>query len=188
MPLLGKGKIILSCLKMEANGADINNRPCSLPGGKQGSFIEGYQMTLEFKNRLAYLCCCKPTDNETGLLPDVIMTSNIDWDPKLYDNDIDSFEDFHDPTLDVNDHFIPFHTYGEYRHRTVATHHLIEEEANFDTIEYNDFEDLVDDILDTVNPTPVKDTSVVTLTIDDQQPNFDLLRPLFGWAPADTIK
>jgi hypothetical protein len=33
MALLGKGKSFISCLKMEAYGADINNQPCSLPGG-----------------------------------------------------------------------------------------------------------------------------------------------------------
>jgi hypothetical protein len=35
MALLGNGKSILSCLQMEADGADINDRPHSLPGGKQ---------------------------------------------------------------------------------------------------------------------------------------------------------
>ena len=35
MALLGKVKSILSCLQMEAYGADINDCPCSLPGGKQ---------------------------------------------------------------------------------------------------------------------------------------------------------
>jgi hypothetical protein len=32
------------------------------------------------------------------------MTSDVDWDQKLYDNDIVSFEDFHDPTFDAVDH------------------------------------------------------------------------------------
>jgi hypothetical protein len=77
---------------------------------------------------------------------------------------------------------------GDYRHSTVATHHLVEDEEYFDTIEYNAFEDLVDDLLDSVNPKPVKDTYVVTLNNVDQKPNFDLLHPLFGWAQADTVK
>jgi hypothetical protein len=51
----------------------------------------------------AYLRC-KPTEDETGSLSHVNMTSDVDWDPKLYDNDIESFKDFHDPTLGVVDH------------------------------------------------------------------------------------
>jgi hypothetical protein len=50
MALLGKGKSILSCLQMEAYGADINDRYCSLPGGKQRILVDGYQLPLDFKN------------------------------------------------------------------------------------------------------------------------------------------
>jgi hypothetical protein len=92
------------------------------------------------------------------------MTSNVYWDPNPYDNDIESFEDFHDPTLYVVDHITPFNAYGEYRNRKVATHHLVEEEEYFDTIEYTDFDSLVDDLIDSVNSQPVTDTYVVTLT------------------------
>jgi hypothetical protein len=81
----------------------------------------GYQIPLDFKNGLAYLCCRKPTEDETGLMPHVIMTSDVDLDPKLYDNDIESFEDFHDPTLNLVDHINPFNAYGEYRNHTVDT-------------------------------------------------------------------
>ena len=101
MALLGKGKSILSCLQMEAYGADINDRSRLLPGGKQGILMDGYQMPLEFKNGLAYLRCRKPTDEELCSLPHVIMmTSDIDWDPSLYDNIIENIEEFHDTSID----------------------------------------------------------------------------------------
>jgi hypothetical protein len=41
MALLGKGKIILSCLQMEAHGADIHDCSSLLPGGKQRILIDG---------------------------------------------------------------------------------------------------------------------------------------------------
>jgi hypothetical protein len=50
--LLGTGKSILSCLQMEAYGADINDRSCSLPGGKQRILVDGYQLPLQFENGL----------------------------------------------------------------------------------------------------------------------------------------
>ena len=108
MALLGKGKRILSCLQMEAFGADINDRPRSLSGGKQRILMDGYQIPLQFKNGLAYLPCRKPTADELGLLPHVVMTSDVDWDPSLYDNVIEDMDDFHDPTLDFIDHDNPF--------------------------------------------------------------------------------
>jgi hypothetical protein len=188
MALLGKGKSILSCLQMEAFGADINDRSRLLPGGQQRILIDGYQLPLDFKNGLPYLRCRKPTDEELSLLPHIIMTADLDWDPSTYDNDIDDLEKFHDTSIDDNEHE-HFDQYGEYRHRTVATHSTLPEEEFFDAIEYIDFDDLVDDLFDTIHPERVNDIYEIQLTdVSKVKPNFELLRPLFGWAPADTIK
>jgi hypothetical protein len=99
MELLGKGKSVLSFRQMEPFGADINDRHRSLPGGKQRVLMDGYQIPLQFKNGLAYLLYRKPTEEELGLLPHEVMTSDVDWDPSLYDNVIDGMDYFHDPTL-----------------------------------------------------------------------------------------
>jgi hypothetical protein len=75
-----------------------------------------------FSSGLAYRPCRKPNEDKLGLLPHVAMTSDVDWDPSLYDNVINNIDDFHDPTFDFIDHDNPFNEYGEYRHRTaVAT-------------------------------------------------------------------
>jgi hypothetical protein len=57
MVLLGKGKSILSCIQMEAFGADSNDQSQLLPGGKQRILMDGYQLSLDFKNGLPYLHC-----------------------------------------------------------------------------------------------------------------------------------
>jgi hypothetical protein len=190
MALLGKGKSILSCLQMEAFGADINDRSRLLPGGKQRIVIDGYQLPLNFKNGLPYLRCRKPTEDDLSSLPHIIMTADIDWDPSTYDNVIEDIAKFHDTSIDENEDK-NFNQYGDYRHRTVAIHSrsTLPEEEFFDAIEYIDFDDLVDDLLDTVTPESVNDIYDIHLTdVNPVQPNFELLRPLFGWAPADTIK
>jgi predicted Zn-dependent protease len=64
----------------------------------------------------------------------------------------------------------------------------VNEEEYFDTIKYNAFDNIVDDLIDSVNPQPVTDTHVATLTNVYQEPNFDLFILLFGWALVDTIK
>ena len=91
-------------------------------------------MPLEFKNGLAYLRCRKPTNDELNSLPHVIMTSDVDWDPSFYDNIIESIEEFHDTS--INDHEdANFDQYGEYRHRTIATHTTIPGVEFFDAME-----------------------------------------------------
>jgi hypothetical protein len=55
LALLGKGKIMLSCLQIEAHGADINDLSHLLPRGKQRILMDGYQLPLDFKNGLPYL-------------------------------------------------------------------------------------------------------------------------------------
>jgi hypothetical protein len=140
---------------MEAYGADINDRPLSLPGDKQRILFDGYQIPLHFKNGLASLPCRKPADDERGTLPHVIMTSDVDWDPCVYDNIIDDIVVFHDPSIDLIEHDNPFDDYGEYRHRTVATHKFLDEEELFDSMECVDYDNLVDDLMNAHNPTVV---------------------------------
>jgi hypothetical protein len=116
MALLGKCKSILSCLQMEAFGADINARSRMLPGGEQLILVDGYQLPLDFKNGPPYLRCRKPNAAELGLLPHIRMTSDVEWDPSLYDNSIEDIEKFHDTTENENEHK-DFNCCGEYRHR-----------------------------------------------------------------------
>ena len=188
MALLGKGKSILSCIQMESFGADINDRSRLLPGGKQRILIDGYQLPLDIQNGLPYLQCRKPTEMELASLPHIIMTSDNDWDPSIYDNDITDLEAFHDVTVEdpIHEHF---NQYGEYRHRTVATHNIIEEDEFFDANDYMDYDDQVDDVIDTLQPEIVADIYNVSVTeVSSREPNYEVLRPLFGWAPTATIK
>jgi hypothetical protein len=129
-----------------------------------------------------------PTSKELVSLPHIIMTSDIEWDPSQYDKELDDLADFFDPSEDANEDE-HFDQYGEYRHRTVATHHTCLEEEFYDAREFIDFNEQVDDLLDTIHSEVVSDIYGVHSTeVSKVDPNFDLLRPLFGWAPADTIK
>jgi hypothetical protein len=188
MGLLGKGKSILSCLQMEAYGADINDRSYSLPGGQQRILIDGYQLPLDFKNGLPYLRCRKPTDAELSSLPHIIMTSDVYWDLKQYDLTFNEIKQFHDTSMVDYEHE-HFDQYGEYQHRTVANHDITMEEELLDAMEYLDVPDIVDDIIDSIYPNSVRNTYAVHLNnVKPAPPNFELLRPLFGWTPADTVK
>jgi hypothetical protein len=172
MTLLGKGKSILSCLQMDACGANIYGRSCSLPGGKQRILVDGYQIPLNFKNGLPYLCCRKPTEAELSSLPQIIMTSDVDWDPKQYDITFDGIKEFH-VTSQVDFGHEHFDQYGEYQHWTAATHRFVSEEDLFDTLEYFEIADILDDIFDTLHPGNVCSTYVAHLSnVTPAQSNF----------------
>jgi hypothetical protein len=54
---------------------------------------------------------------------------------------------------------------------------------------YTDFSDIVDDVIDNVHLAVVCNVCDLNLTdVAKVKPDFALLRPLFGWAPEDTIK
>jgi hypothetical protein len=187
MAHLGKGKSILSCIQMEHFGAVINDKPTRL-GGKQCIVIDGYQIPLDINGGLPYLRCRKPTPDEVANLPHLIMTADVDWDPCICDNNIDDMEQFYDAEMDaVSDS--PFDQFGDYRHRTIATH-IIEPEAEFfDATEILSYDDRVDNFFDALHPNEVQMVyDINTITVSTKPPDFDLIRPLFGWAPSDTIK
>jgi hypothetical protein len=167
---------------MEHYGAEINEKSLFLPGGQQRVVMDGYQIPLTFCNGLAYLKCRPPTDDEVDSLPHVIMTADVDWDPTPYDNVISDLQKFYDPDIEeVNP--------GNYRHRTVATHLVQPEPEIFDVHEYLAYDDLTDDIVDALNPNVVQDIyQVNNLDIRASPKDYNLLRPFFAWAPADTIK
>jgi hypothetical protein len=59
----------------------------------------------------------------------------------------------------------------------------------FDAAMYTDFSDIVDNVIDNVHLVVVSNVYDLNLTdVTKVKPDFALLRPLFGWAPADTIK
>jgi hypothetical protein len=88
MALLGTGKSILSCIQTESHGADINEKPRLIPGGKQRILMDNYQIPLDINNRLAYLRCRPPTPHKLETLPSIIMIADVDSYPSIFDNDI----------------------------------------------------------------------------------------------------
>ena len=47
---------------------------------------DGYSLPLSIRDGLAYLDIRKPTDQEYKTLPHVILTSDVDWDPRVLDH------------------------------------------------------------------------------------------------------
>ena len=116
------------------------------------------------------------------------MTSDVNWDPTIYDNVIEDFNHFYDAEEEDHQSSYPFDDVGEYLHRTVATHTTNTESEFFDAYENPDLIDVIDDIIDSYQCEQVNDIyGANAMVTKPHQQDFNLLRPFFGWAPADTI-
>jgi hypothetical protein len=84
------------------------------------------------------------------------MTADFDWDPTSYDNVISDLHKFYDQDIDKVPHG-NFDAHGNYLLRTVATHLVQSEPEFFDVHKFLAFDDIIDDILDSLNPSIVED-------------------------------
>jgi hypothetical protein len=237
-----QGRSIHSSCQLESFANDVNDRSIRTPGGLQRiETVDGYVFPLSIRDGLPYLAMRPYTDDEFDTLPHVILTSDVDWDPRVLDFDIDDDDNWYDAISDNVNHTDLFDVYGEYKGRTpdldvsstdiwfdtvtpdqhtrsqmdVATFTCSEHAfrvQNFDNDDFhavllandtelvdasgpedNSFADIPPDsavydtwydaILDDIDATPAP---ARTLKVHD--PDYEKLRPLFGWMPTKTIK
>jgi hypothetical protein len=48
------------------------------------------------------------------MLSHIITTSDVVWDPSLFDNSNDNIQEFYDPVEEILEHEYNFDQYGEY--------------------------------------------------------------------------
>jgi hypothetical protein len=116
------------------------------------------------------------------------MTADIDWDATSYDNIILDLHKFNDQDIDEVPHG-NFDAHGNYLHSMVATH-LVQAELEFLNVhEFFAFDDIMDNILDSLNPSLVEDIyQLNNLDVHNSPQDYSLLRPFFACDSADTIQ
>jgi hypothetical protein len=122
--------------------------------------MDGYQIPLKFRG-LAYLMCHPPKDAEVYSLPHLIMMADVDWDPTSYDNVISDLHKFFDQDIDDIPH-ASFGAHGNYLHCTATTHLVHPEPEFFNVHKFLAFDDIIDDIVDSLNPSLVEDIFLVS--------------------------
>ena len=166
------GKTIHSSAQMEANGVEVDDR--AIPkGGHQRIIAQGgYVIPLQVRSGLVYMDMRPPTDEELAIpskggLPQVIVTSDLDWHPSSVDFEHDA-EQWFDAMQELPDldHDLPFDDYGEYLHG----HEL---EATY---------------LNTFQSNNTVQSQAQARTIDPSPTDFEALQPKFGWLPIDVIR
>jgi hypothetical protein len=242
-----QGRSIHSSCQLESFANDVNDRSIHTPGGLQRiKTVDGYVFPLSVRDGLPYLDMRPYTDDEFNTLPHVVFTSDVDWDPRILDFDVEGVNEWYDAISDNVDHSELFDVFGDYKGRTpdldvsstdiwfdtVAPDQYLRaqiEEATFicsehavrvQNFDHDNFADVffvndtkaVDDAVDNVDPvtTPaeavppdqavfdewyaeVSDDATNTnnaqaRTFKVQDPDYEKLRPLFGWMNTKTIK
>ena len=119
---MGRNRSILSSFQMEHHGNDVDEKHPALGGKGTISTPDGYIFPLSFAAGLAYINMRSFTDDEYQKLPHVIMTSDKDWDPTVFDKhyDINALAKQMSQEL----HLLPHKDYdltGEYIHHHEVT-------------------------------------------------------------------
>jgi hypothetical protein len=97
----------------------VNDKSTHVPGGKQQKqTLIGYIIPLIIKDGLARLDIRPNTNHELNSLPHVLLTSELEWDPTVLDDD--NIERQH-PDIDFLTNK-SFDEYGHFRHRVNVQH------------------------------------------------------------------
>jgi hypothetical protein len=237
-----QGRSIHSSCQLEAFNNDVNDKSIHIPGGLQRiQTPDGYVFPLSILDGLPYLGMRPYTDAEFDSLPHVILTSDVDWNPRVLDFDIDNDDAWYDAISDNVNHSELFDVFGNDKGRvdeleassadiwfdtvTPDQHARAQiEEATFICSEHahrvhhfdnDDFKAVLlanatesdtanDKVKDKVDDTPL-DSGIpaVEMVTDDEdsdgddapartfkvkKPDYDKMRPLFGWMDTKTIK
>ncbi len=204
----GKGTSIHSSPQLEFYKNKVSDRSVKVGGLQRIETLDGYVIPISIKNGLARMQIRPYTDQEWEDLPHVIMTSDVTWDPSILDYDasadeawFDALDNIEEDTMDIFDEF------GNYRHRIHSAFHEmdpsdLEDAADYaayhahfthiypsadDHMIYRDPEFFDGDLYFGLVHERSKPSSKPGRTVTTHKPNFELLRPLFGWMSIHTI-
>ena len=85
------GKTILSPIQMEAYGCTVVDKAKGVNDGVQPTITsrEGYHFPLAMRHGLMYVDVRPPLKEEWDRLPHVYLTKDQEWDPRIYDHEVD---------------------------------------------------------------------------------------------------
>ena len=88
MPTMGKVQTIHSCVQVEHYGNDVNDKSRKANSGNQCiTTLENHVIPLKIREGLVYMDMRPLTDQDLVGLPQVIFTSNTDWEPSIVDSE-----------------------------------------------------------------------------------------------------
>jgi hypothetical protein len=200
--LLNKGSTIYSPCQFEWYKNDVNDKSTHVPGGLQRiQTLDRYIIPLSINDGLAHLSIHPCTDHEWDNLPHVILTSELEWDPSVLDHDFKEDEQWGEvPELESS-----FDEIGDYKHRVIVQHLAYFHRQDGDLIDdviaqfvldaqtsqvphepvFYDAHETELAIPESIPPAPTPSGPNV---ISKRDPDYNQLRPFFGWISPEIIK
>ena len=126
--LLGKGKTIHSCGQMEHHKLTVDDKSRKVDRNQRITTIDGCVIPLNIRNGLPHMSMRPCTDEEWGGLPKVMLTADVDWDPKVFYDEMEDDEEWLNAMDDLPD-LTPdplFDKFGEYRHTIEVSQTIVE--------------------------------------------------------------
>ena len=200
--LLNKGSTIHSPSQLEWYKNDVNDKSIHVPGGLQRiQTLDGYVIPLCIKDGLARLPIRPYTDYEWNNLPHVFLTSEKEWDPSVLDHEFPDDEQWGDVPSIAS----PFDEYGDYKHRVLVQHldyfirhdgHTVDDVIDQCVLNSQLSFGIADTHFYDANETEVQSSDnvpkdppfIVPKVVSKKLPDFQKLRPFFGWISPDIIK
>lgn len=196
--LYNKGTSIHAPGQLEWFKNSVDDKSIRVGGTQSITTLDGYVLPLDIVNGLPRLQLRPYTDDEWASLPHVIMTGENTWDPSVLDHSHDPDDDWYDAisTVQKDPGHNLFDEFGNYRYRVaVQSYEFLRERAERDDLDsvfarcvlhaYNNEQSFLDSRED-IEPEPPPTNKPVD--ISSSKPDFDQLRPLFGWLSPDTIR
>ncbi len=205
----GKGKSILSPAQLEAFGSTICDKSRKHGGMQCICTPGGYVIPISIRQGLPYIPLRPYTDEEWDTLPHIILTADEPWHPSAVDYDpledddnwVDALQDLLPTGVSDSPHNRTFDREGTYRHDRYSLR-AHETDCFFDTSASN-LDDTVERLVDNhsrlarhdhgcaaifeVHETDTQPRSQ-PIEVVHKPPDYEAVRPLFGWFPADIIK
>ena len=208
--LLGKGTSIHSPCQFEWYKNDVNDKSVHTGGLQRIKTLDGYVLPLGIKDGLARLKMRPYTDDEWNTLPHVFLTEETVWDPTVLDHDLEDNEQWMDALTDLetNPSTNLFDECGNYRKRVEIDHVDYLWRSNEDNLDatidlcvhnslhinrtlgcydaqQHDIDTTIEETEDNSPTVPSLPQPVITTK---KTPDYEKLRPLFGWLSTDIIK
>ena len=177
----GTGQTIHSVAQLEDFGLTVNDKVAQ---GEPTTIIHpyGYEFQMYTKGGLCYIPQARCTVEDFGKYPHVIMTSDMPWNPSKYDTD--EADDITVQTCNVS---VPLRDDSALFN---MSDDLIDLAPNGQS-DLTEFELYVCSCVQEVRRVVgvnLGGTTIPAKSILPRTPDFELLRPYFGWIPASRIK